>query len=103
MPKATLWDYILSPIHPIGRFKYRLFLSIGYATDDWEIFKVDLLHPAASDEAVAGEATQYGQKYELRGTLKSPTGISVEIISVWIVRNDENVPRFVTAYPGGEG
>ena len=67
MPKATLWDYILSPIHPIGRFKYRLFLSIGYATDDWEIFEVDLLHPAASTEAVA-------ETYE-------PDGLEVEFVT----------------------
>jgi len=71
--------------------------------DDWEILRDDLLHLAASCEAIAGEATQYGQKYELRGKLRSPSGESAEILSVWIVLSDENVPRFVTAYPGGEG
>jgi len=52
-------------------------------------------------EATAADATRYGQKYEIRATLVGPANRSAGVVSVWIVRAGENVPRFVTAYPEG--
>lgn len=46
--------------------------------------------------------TAYGAKYMVRGTVRSPTGILFLMVSVWMVRDGEDVPRFVTAYPGGK-
>lgn len=48
------------------------------------------------------ETTAYGQKYEIRATLMGPAGIPADVVSVWIVLKDEEVPRFITAYPGGD-
>jgi hypothetical protein len=42
----------------------------------------------------------YGVKYVIRANLKGPNGRSCELVSVWIVLEGENMPRFVTAYPG---
>ena len=39
------------------------------------------------------------RKYEVRGTLSGPTGDALIVVTVWIVLNDEDFPRFVTAYP----
>jgi hypothetical protein len=33
--------------------------------------------------------------------LRGPTGQSAVVVSVWFIRADGHVPRFVTAYPGG--
>ena len=30
-----------------------------------------------------------------------PSGRTAEVVSVWVVRAGEGIPRFVTAYPGG--
>jgi len=46
------------------------------------------------------EANEYGQKYEIRGRLRGPNGQSAEFVSAWILLKGENVPRFITAYPG---
>ena len=51
-------------------------------------------------EAVEGGDTWYGKKYEVRGTISSPTGQDISLVTVWIILTGEDVPRFVTAYPG---
>ena len=43
----------------------------------------------------------YGQKYLVRGILKGPSGKAAEVVTVWIILSGEGVPRFVTAFPGG--
>lgn len=42
----------------------------------------------------------YGTKYVIRANLKGPNGRTAEIQSVWIVLKGEEIPRFLTAYPG---
>jgi len=44
----------------------------------------------------------YGEKYKISGRLKGPSGLSGGIVTVWIVLSGEEIPRFVTAYPGEE-
>jgi len=56
---------------------------------------------AQSGDVALGSASEYGQKYIVRGDLRGPSGRTARIISVWIVRRGDTVPRFVTAYPGG--
>ncbi|MGH7795639.1 MAG: DUF6883 domain-containing protein [Candidatus Binatia bacterium] len=51
-------------------------------------------------EAEPGRESPYGQKYEIRGTLNGPSGKSASVLSVWIVRFENDVLQFVTAFPG---
>ena len=92
-------DYLLSESHPVGRFKAPAFKKIGYSIEAWEMLASDLLRLSTENEAVATGSNAYGQKYEVRGTLKGPTGEGLGLATVWIVLNDEDFPRFVTAYP----
>ena len=48
----------------------------------------------------AGKKTRFGQKYEVRGILEGPSGRRAQVVTAWIVLNDEEVPRFLTALPG---
>jgi hypothetical protein len=52
-------------------------------------------------EAVPAAATAYGQKYVIRATLVGPSGASAEVVTIWVVRANEDFARFVTAYPQG--
>ena len=45
-------EYLLSPDHPVGRFKARFFASLGYERSRWEALRDDLLAAARSQEAV---------------------------------------------------
>ena len=96
-----LRDYVLSPLHPLGRFKAVFFSSLGYTQVNWRQFEADLRRQHLTKDAVLRQETSYGKKYEIHGKIKGPAGKSKEVVSIWIILVDEKVPRFVTAYPGG--
>jgi hypothetical protein len=93
-------DYLLSTLHPVGRFKAPFFASLGYTVANWQRLEQDMLGLAVSGDAEPGRESPYGQKYEIRGTLNGPSGRSARVLTVWIVRFESNVPQFVTAFPG---
>ena len=97
---SKLRDYILSDAHPVGRFKARFFHSLGYSQDGPGRLEQDLYLHLQQHDASPGETSQYGTKYLVRGILTGLNGRSVEVVSVWIVRVNEDFPRVVTAYPG---
>ena len=97
---AKVRDYLLSREHPVGRFKAVFFESLGYSADAWQQLEADLRALAIAGEAILGDQTKYGQKYEVRGTLNGPSGRGASVVTVWIVRWGEETPRFVTAFPG---
>jgi uncharacterized protein DUF6883 len=68
-------EYILSPSHPVGRFKAAFFARLGYTQSNWQEFEVAIRQCAIQDEAEERESTPYGQKYGIRSTLEGPTGM----------------------------
>jgi len=97
---AKIRDYLLSTAHPVGRFKAPFFASLGYTSANWLRLDGDLRDLAVSGNAELGKDSPYGQKYEIRGILKGPSGKSAEVLTVWIVLFGGDVPQFVTAFPG---
>ncbi len=95
-----LRDYLLSPSHPVGRFKAAFFAALGYTQEKWRQFEADLRKQHLTKDAVLRQQTLYGRKYEIRGRIRGPAGKTGAVVSIWIVLADEKVPRFVTAYPG---
>lgn len=96
---AKLQDYILSPTHPLGRFKARVFQQIGYTSENWKQLAEDIKYQHLSIDAEKGEETEYGEKYTIAGWIRGPNGKSMLLTSVWIILRGENVPRFITIYP----
>jgi hypothetical protein len=99
---AKLRDYLLSPSHPIGRFKASFFAALGYSAANWRQLEIDLRSLVQSHDAKMGQNSRYGQKYEVRGMLGRPDAKRAVVVTVWIVRTGEDVPRFVTAHPEGK-
>jgi hypothetical protein len=95
-----LREYVLSRVHPVGRFKAAFFAALGYETDTWQDLDRALRAAADQAEAELDERTPYGQKYRIRSILEGPAGRSAEIVSVWIILHDETTPRLVTVMPG---
>jgi len=100
--RSKIRDYLLSKEHPVGRFKAAFFGSLGYERKDWERLRDDLLGVSRQVEVVVKESSEFGRKYEIRCRLEGPSGRSAEIVIVWIILREEDVPRFITAYPGGK-
>ena len=98
--EAKVRDYLLSPEHPVGRFKAAFFASVGYTRQDWKHLRQEFVSIAAAEDASPGQPSVFGQKYEVRGRIKGPMGRRFEVVTIWIVLKGESAPRFVTAYPG---
>lgn len=98
IPKTKLRDYLLSPLHPIGRFKSTFFLDLGYSQESWQVLERDLRSVLQGGFKVL-DATEFGQKLAASGQLRSPNGRAAGVMTIWIILIGENAPRFVTAYP----
>ena len=96
-----LRDYILSPTHPVGRFKAAFFQKLGYSLSNWEALEHQLRKVVLSEEISKVEEIRYGTKFIIEGQLECPSGEEVKVITVWVILKGENIPRFVTVYPGG--
>jgi hypothetical protein len=93
-------DYLLSPSHPVGRFKSVFFSALGFSVDNWMALRDVLLALAHTDDATPGQPSPYGQKFEIRATLPMSSGREAAVVTVWMVSNGQDFAHFVTAFPG---
>jgi hypothetical protein len=91
--------YLLAFDHPYGRHKALLFSRLGFSEQDWRSLSHALLCHAASREVSEIKASPYGTRYILDGPLETPSGIVIEMRTVWFIETDNDIPRLVTAYP----
>lgn len=95
-----LHGYLLSPSHPVGRFKARFFAALGYIADEWQTLEAGLRIQHLSQPAEPDHQDPRGQTWTIRAILIGPNGQSAGVISVWFFRPQSDAPHFVTAYPG---
>lgn len=95
-------DYLLSSTHPLGRFKAVFFQALGYSSRDWGALVRDLRRHAVSGTVSSSQAIPHGKKYRVTGTLTGPGGKQADVVSIWIILEGEDAPRFVTAFPGAK-
>jgi hypothetical protein len=93
-----LHGYCLSPHHPRGRHKARVFVSaLGLTAEDAEGLHKALLSAALSKEAIATDSDQYGERYVLDFEMKTDVGTAT-VRSAWIVRREEEFPRLTSCW-----
>ena len=93
-----LEEYCLSPVHPRGRHKARVFrqaLDIDLKDARW-------LRDQISEAARAGEAVElgsdaFGERWQIDFAVERH-GKNGIIRTVWIMRNGEGIPRFITCW-----
>lgn len=98
IPREKIHDYLLSPVHSVGRHKAVFFGSLGYTQDQWQLLEQDI-RALVRKEVSRTVKTEFGTKYEIRGSITGPSGSSSAIVSAWMVLEGEEIPRFITAYP----
>ncbi len=97
--EAKLVDYCLSPTHPRGRHKARLFAAaLGFTQADAATLKAALLHAARTADAAPTRHNGYGQMYEITFDCTGPSRTAT-VLSAWMVLDADPVPRLVTCYP----
>ena len=101
IPPAKILDYLLSMENQEGRSKAQFFTQFGFRREEWRQMADALLRHGSSYAVVNIEETQYGPTYAVDGIIRTPDGRNPRVRTVWMIRNGEDAPRFVTAYPMG--
>ncbi|HBP88399.1 MAG TPA: hypothetical protein DD706_11960 [Nitrospiraceae bacterium] len=93
-----LRDYCLSREHPRGQHKARVFQSaLGWTAASAEEVRRRLLEVVQREEATFLGSDDCGKRYALDFSVHGPAG-PVTVRSLWIVRRDEDFPRFASCY-----
>ena len=100
LPKLT--DYLLSKSHSVGKSKAKFFRELGFNQENVAILEQQLLKLAHFQDVTETITTVHGIKYGIVGTINSPNGKIVNILTVWIIDVGQENPRFVTARPFSE-
>src|SRR5216684_4451766 len=99
IPREKITDYLLSETHPDGRHKAGFFTLFGFVPEFWETLAEALRQHAAAHEVARVENSPFGTRYVVEGIIATPSGRTPLLRSVWFIRDGEEMPRFVTAYP----
>lgn len=95
---VKLRDYCLSPEHPRGKHKARVFHSVlGLTQDDWNCLGKMIRANLATSEWVYDGKDQYGRKFHVDMQIHH-LGRSATIRTLWIVRNVEQFPRLTSCF-----
>ena len=93
-----LEDYCLSPAHPRGRHKARVFReALGLNRSDAEWLRDVLLRGLHEIEADEFANNDLGLRWRVDMPV-TRQGRRVMVRTIWIMRSGEQVPRFVTCW-----
>jgi hypothetical protein len=93
-----LEDYCLSPSHPRGRHKARVFRqALGLHQEDAGWLRAALLEAAATGDAVPVTTDAWGTYWQLDVIIRRHRKRAV-VRTLWIVRTGEDLPRLVTCW-----
>lgn len=91
-------DYCLSPLHPRGRHKARVFSdALGIGRNDARWLQAVLLAVARENEATELEWNSIGRRWRIDVPV-SRQDRNIVVRTIWIVRTGEELPRFVTCW-----
>lgn len=101
--RAILGDklerYCLNMQHIQGKQKAFLFQKrLGITLENKKILEQALLQAIQENNAVIYKQDNYGIHYDVKFFLRTEVGSSL-ILSSWIVRQDETLPRLTNTYP----
>ena len=99
VPRAKVFDYLLSPTHRDGQHKAKFFTRFGLSQDNWQELGELLRQHALDHEITKVEPSEFGTRYVLEGIMNMPDGRTVPMRTVWFVSDAQDDPRFVSAYP----
>jgi hypothetical protein len=95
---AKLRNYCLSPAHPRGRHKARVFASaLGLTPGDAEFLRRELLRAASEGNATVGNSDEYGERYAV-DFIVTRSNRQATVRSSWIISGSKPVPRVTSCF-----
>jgi hypothetical protein len=93
-----LLGYLLNPNHRDGKDHALLFdRLLGINLTNAHLLYDALIKAAVGEDALPGQPSPYGDKYEIRFQMTSSRG-SYTVLSVWMIRPAVPAPHLVTAF-----
>ena len=83
--------------------KSQFLAQTGYSSDNWQRLLEDICAQILPIEAELIRKTAYGDLFRIRGQLLGPNGVSLRVITVWIVEYASAETKFITLFPDKEG
>jgi hypothetical protein len=99
IPERKISGYLLAVDHPTVRAKARLFIGLGFRSDQPSRLRTALLQHAADNEVGSIQLTVFGAKYLIDGCIVGPMGTSAHLRSLWFIEAGQRGPRLITAHP----
>ncbi|KKJ00104.1 DUF6883 domain-containing protein [Prochlorothrix hollandica] len=93
--EAKITQYLLVPLAKDDKSKF--LARGGYGQESWQRLRADLMAQALNQSAEFLVTTPYGDKYQIRGALPGVNGVCLNVLSVWMVGNQQT--RFITLVP----
>jgi len=76
------------------------FLAVaGYTLENADRLMNDLRKQLLPLDAEFFDQTDYGPKYQIRGTLTGPNGRVLRVVSIWMKEDATGETKFVTLFP----
>lgn len=76
------------------------FLALaGYTLENMDRLLNDLRTQLLPLDAEFFDQTEYGPKYQIRGTLTGPNGYVLRVVSIWMKEDATGETKFVTLFP----
>jgi len=95
IPEEKLTKYLLVLLPKDDKSKF--LQKAGYTLENWQRLEADLRSQVLTQPAEFWKETSYGKKYLINATLKGVNGLEIEIITIWILANQQ--VKFVTLIP----
>jgi hypothetical protein len=85
------------------RDKSRFLAEAGYTRDSAEQLERDLREQILSLDAIPLPARGYGERYEIRGSLRGPNGMTLSVRTIWMREFATGIVKFITLIPVRRG
>lgn len=93
-----LTDYCLSPAHPRGKHKARVFeTALGITVEEAEDLQTMIEKGILTSPCVATQRDTYGQRYSVDISVER-SGTKAVVRTSWIVKTSEEIPRLTSCY-----
>jgi hypothetical protein len=97
IPIEKLTHYLLIPLARADKSKF--LARGGYTAGNPEFLLEDLKSQILPLDAAAAGTNQFGDYYEIRGSLRGPNGMVLHVKTIWMREHLSGATRFVTLFP----
>jgi hypothetical protein len=92
-----LCDYFLK--QRVQNDKSKFLVRAGYALKNWRQLEHDIRRQILPVEAKLTHKTRYGNMFEIRGKLVGPNGVSLNIVTIWMMEHKSQETKLITLFP----